>query len=84
MKYGMITNYETALYRGMICDRAFAEKSVGAFRERWPGLEWEVEETTEQFAVPGLICIGEVKAARTLKAWQYAKASQFPETFTDE
>ena len=75
MKRYIIVNRETGIYRGMIYDRAFAEKQLVGFRETWPSIDWVVEETTEQFPVPGLISIGEVRAARILKAAQFADKS---------
>jgi hypothetical protein len=80
----VIVNRETGVYRGMIYDRAFAEKSIDVFREMWPGLDWVIEETREQFPVPGFIHIGEVRAARILKAMQYAKASKCAEAIADD
>ena len=67
MKRFIIVNREVGIYSGMIYDRPFAEKEIIQHREKWPGIEWEIEETTEQFPVPGLILIGEVRSAKILK-----------------
>ena len=65
----IVVNRESAIYRGMIYDRPFAEQAITQLREAWPGIDWEVEETHYQFPVPGLLHIGEVRAAKIMKSY---------------
>ena len=63
----IIVNRASGIYGGMIYDRPFADMRLVDIQKAWPGVEWEIEETPEQFPVPGLIHIGEVRAAKFLK-----------------
>ena len=63
----IIVNTETGIVDGLYLDRAFAEKLAAIYLEVWPGLQWEVEETTEPYPTPGRVCLGHARAKGILK-----------------
>ena len=67
MKRHIIVNTETGIVDGLYLGLAFAEKSAVTLRELWPGLHWEVEETTEPYPTPGRVCLGHARAKGILK-----------------
>jgi len=67
MKSYIIANTETGIVDGLYLDLAFAEKLAAIYREVWPGLHWEVEETTEPYPTPGRVCLGHARAKGILK-----------------
>jgi hypothetical protein len=76
MKRYIIVNTETGIADGLYLDRVFADKSGAALQKLWPGLQWEVEETTEPFPTPGRVCLGHVRAANILKRYQEQNGSE--------
>lgn len=70
MRRYIIVCRAAGVYDGIYYSRSFAEQSINSVRNTWPGLEWEIEESTCGFPVPGLKHLGEVVAPRILKGHQ--------------
>ena len=62
----IIVNKVSKVYAGIYYSRLFAEQDIEALQDKWLGLEWQVQESECGFPVPGLIHIGEVRAASIL------------------